>query len=107
MKPLGKHFLFQFLNETAHGMLVSKNSGRIWIANPELENQGGLARWARVTAIGDDVTLVKEQDIVLIAPGMWTVKHEIDEVYFWKSDEEQVWAIASDESVAFDYVAKE
>lgn len=107
VKPLGNTFLFAFLNETVNGMFEQKNAGRIIIAAPTQnrfqDDQGTRARWARVLAVGPRVSNFKNGSIVLIKPGRWTTGFEHDGVKVWKSDEEQVVALGSDESVAFDH----
>lgn len=105
-KPLGNTFLFAFLQETANGSFVAKNKGRIIVSShqaQDLRNQGDTARWARVLAVGPRVKDFKNGDIVLIAPGKWTMGFVHDDVKIWKSDDAWVLALGKDESVAYDY----
>ncbi len=107
IRPLGNTFLFAFLNNTTNGMFEAKSTGKIIIAAPSSnrfqDDQGGRARWARVLAVGPNVSGFKNGNIVLIHPGKWTVGFEHDGVKIWKSDEEQVLAIGADESVAIEH----
>lgn len=102
LRPLHNAFLFQFLNETTSGQFLNKNKGRIIIATPELDTQGTLARWVRVVAVGDRVKDFKVGDVVLVAPGKWTIGFKHEDQKFWKSDDEWVLAIG-DESLAYEY----
>jgi hypothetical protein len=106
LRPLRNEFLFVFLNETANGVFVPKNKGRIIIAahkQNDLRGQGDYARWAKVVAIGRDVKDFKTGDIVLIDKLKWTKGFEYDGVMIWRSDEDKVLALGDDESVAYDY----
>lgn len=103
IRPLGRSFLFAFLNETTEGQFVQKNKGRILLTRPEVDIQGTYARWAKVLAIGPEVKDFKNGDIVLIHPGKWTIGFTHDGVKVWKSDDEWVLATSDDESVAYDY----
>jgi len=106
LKPLGKNFLFAFLNETDGKKFLPKNKGRIILtahAKGDVRGQGEYARWAKVLAIGPLVTEFKNGDIVLIDKLKWTIGFEHDGVRIWKSDQDQVLALADDESIAYDY----
>lgn len=105
-QPLGKNFFFTFLSETKKGMFAQKNSGRIYIPNaaPSTDEQGLLARWVKVEAIGADVKDFNVGDIVLVEPLKWTIGYIFGEHKLWKSDEERVIATTdSDESIAVDF----
>jgi len=103
IRPLGRNFLFAFLNDTVEGQFLQKNKGRILLTRPETDKQGTYARWAKVLAVGPDVEDFKNGDIVLIQPGKWTIGFDHEGVKVWKSDDEWVLATADDESVAIDY----
>jgi hypothetical protein len=105
-QPIGNTFLFTFLSKTKRGMFAQKNAGRIYIPNaaPTTDEQGLLARWVRVEAIGPDVKDFKAGDIVLLEPLKWTIGYIFGENKFWKSDETAVMATTDeDESIAIDF----
>lgn len=105
-QPIGKNFLFTFLSQTKRGMFAQKSSGRIYIPNaaPTTDEQGLLARWVKVEAIGPDVKNFNVGDIVLIEPLKWTIGYIFGNQRLWKSDESQVMATTdSDESIAVDF----
>jgi co-chaperonin GroES (HSP10) len=107
--PLGNTFLFQFLSETKNGLFTQKNKGLIYIPNaaPEIDNQGILCRYGKITAIGEDVKEFGIGDVVLIGAGRWTVGFVINKKTYWKSDEDNVLAVHtcpdSDTSLGYDY----
>lgn len=101
LRPLGKSFLFEFTNETSGGRFIERNSGSIILTNQDILNQGTVARWGKVIAIGDDVVEFDVGDYVLIEALKWTTVVEFEGRKYWKSDEEKVLAIGADESVTF------
>ena len=103
LKPLTNGFLFVFCSDTAGGQFIERNKGQIILTNKDLDSQGKFARWAKVVAIGDDVTDFGVDDIVLIEPLMWTKGFDFEGARYWKSDESKVIAIGADESVTFAY----
>lgn len=103
LKPLGKAFLFSFVNDTYGGQFVERNSGVIQLTNQDLQNQATLSRWVKVVAIGNTVVDFKVGDIVLVEALKWTRELKYEGVKYWKSDETKVLAIAEDESVTYTY----
>ena len=103
LKPLGKFFLFSFLNDTAGGKFIERNRGMIILTNQDLDLQGKFARWAKVEAVGDDVKDFGVGDIVLIEALQWTTEVKFEGKSYWKSDEDKVIAIGEDESVTYTY----
>lgn len=101
LRPLGKAFLFQFVNETYGGKFVEKSSGALILLNQDLSQQATQARWANVVAIGDDVKDFGVGDLVLIEALKWTKELNFEETRYWKSDETRVIAIGLDESVTY------
>lgn len=110
LRPLGKAFLFVFINETRNGMFSQKNKGLIFLPNAatDVDRQGDFARFAKVLAAGTDVTEFKNGDTVLIAALKWTKGFEHDGAKVWKSDEDQVLAIFEDDNldaISYDFYA--
>ena len=103
LKPLGKSFIFQFCSDTYGIGFVEKNKGKIILTNQNLDEQGKFARWGKVVSIGEEVTSIKADDIVLIEALKWTSKMPFEGSNYWKSDEDQVLAIGADESVTYAY----
>jgi hypothetical protein len=106
IRPLHNQFFFVFLNETANGVFVAKNKGRIIIPtvrSQDLRGQGDYGRWGKVLAIGKEVKDFKNGSIVLIDKLQWTKGFEYEGFMIWKSDQDKVLAIGEDESVAYDY----
>lgn len=103
LKPLGNGFLFEFCSATAGGQFIERNRGQIILTNQDLDSQGKFARWAKVVAVGDDVSDFTNGDIVLIESLQWTRGFDFEGKRFWKSDETKVIAIGEDESVTFAY----
>lgn len=105
-QPIGNAFLFTFLSKTRRGLFAQKNAGRIYIPNaaPTVDEQGLLARWVKVEAVGPAVKNFKVGDIVLVEPLKWTIGYIFGEDKYWKSDETVVMATTdSDESIAIDF----
>jgi co-chaperonin GroES (HSP10) len=103
LRPLGNHFLFEFLSDTAGGKFIEKTKSGIILTNQDYELQAKYARWGRVIAIGDDVEDFNEGDLVLIEYGMWTTSTTFEDRKYWKSDQNKVIAISNDESVAYTF----
>jgi hypothetical protein len=103
LRPVANAFLFAFLSDTVEGKFVPKNKGKIILLHHDPDKQGEYARWAKVLAIGNDVTEFKRGDVVLVDKLKWTKGFTHDGIQVWKSDQDQVLAIGDDESVAYDY----
>ena len=104
LRPLKNYFLFAFFNETSGGMFgPDRNRGKIMLVGRDIMTQGTLPRWAKVLAVGPEVTDISVGDIVLIEAGKWTIGFEHEGVKIWKSDQDKVLAIGEDESVTFAY----
>jgi hypothetical protein len=103
LRPLQNSFLFSFLNDTAAGRFIEKNSGSIILTNQDYDSQGKYARWAKVLAVGPKVTDFRTGDIVLIEALQWTKEIRFQGKSFWKSDSSKVIAITQDESAAYTY----
>lgn len=101
LKPLGKAFIFAFTNETSGGKFTERNSGSIILTNISVDEQGKYARWAKVLAVGSEVTEFTTGDLVLIEALMWTNEFTFEKQKMWKSDESKVIAISEDESVVY------
>lgn len=111
LRPLGKSFLFEFLNNTRHGIFTQQNKGLIVLPNaaPDIDRQGDFARFAKVTAVGEGVSAFVVGDVVLISALKWTKGMDVQEdLRLWKSDEDQVIAVHTGEdldSIAYDFYA--
>jgi co-chaperonin GroES (HSP10) len=101
LKPLGRSFLFSFVNETVGGRFIEKNRSTIILTNQDVSQQGNSARWGKVIAVGDKVEDFAEGDLVLIESLQWTVEHKFEDKGYWKSDDSKVIAIGLDESVTY------
>lgn len=105
-RPIGNNFFFSFLSKTRRGVFEQKSGGLIYIPNaaPSVDEQGLMARWCRVEAIGDEITDFNVGDIVLIEPLKWTIGYIFGDKKLWKSDQSRVIATTdSDESIALDF----
>lgn len=103
LKPLGNAFLFSFCSETVGGQFIDKNHGQIILTNQDLSEQGKMARWGKVVAIGNKVKDFQVGDLVLIEALMWTKEFKYLEQRLWKSDDTKVIAIGDDETVTYAY----
>jgi len=89
--PLRKNFLFSFIDETtSDGMFISKTKSGLFMTKRGLQEQSNFARWAKVMAIGSEVTQFNNGDYVLIEPLKWTQGFVYEGVKIWKSDEDKV-----------------
>lgn len=102
LRPLGKSFLFEFASDTAGGLLIEKNLGKI-LLTAEVLNQGKFARWGKVLAVGDMVTDFVPGQWVLIEPLQWTTEIRFQDRKYWKSDETKVLAVTDHERDTFAY----
>jgi hypothetical protein len=110
IRPVGKSFLFAFINETRCGIFTQKNKGLIYLpnANTDVDRQGEFARFAKVLAVGERVTDFKNGDVVLISALKWTKGFVFDEIPVWKSDQDQVLAIYDSKdlsAISYDFYA--
>lgn len=103
LKPLGNSFIFKFLNETAGGRFIERNSGKIILTNQDWDNMGKLARWGRIEAVGNRVRDLKVGDLVLIEALQWTKEMQFEGEGYWKSDESKVIAVSDDLSDTYSY----
>lgn len=101
LRPLGKAFLFQFVNETYGGKFVERNKGSIFLTNQDLTDQAKVARWGKIVAVGSEVEDLHVDQLVLIEALQWTKEYQWEKVRYWKSDESKVMATTTDESVTY------
>jgi co-chaperonin GroES (HSP10) len=87
--------LFQFEEDTTSNRFVNATSSGILISAAD-QNQSGVARWAKVTHIGEQVEDVKVGEYILLEPGRWTSGFYVDGQRYWKTDVDQILA-TSDE----------
>jgi co-chaperonin GroES (HSP10) len=100
LRPLKDNFIFEFTNETRDGKFIEKSKFGFYLTNQRLDTQM-VARWAKVIAIGDEVTDFGVGDYVLIEQGMWTTGLQYEGRTVWKSDQKKVCLIGEDESVTY------
>ena len=103
-RPVKDTFLFEFCNDTAGGQFIEKNKGSIILTNQDMAHQAGTCRWVKVLAVGKDIKDFIVGDMVLVEALKWTTVVKHNEYTFWKSDATKVIAVATDESVIYDYV---
>lgn len=99
--PLKDNFLFEFTNETKDGKFIEKSKAGFILTNIRVDNQMEDARWGKVLAVGPDVTEFAINDLVLIERGMWTTSIRYENQNYWRSEQNKVCAVGTDESVTF------
>jgi hypothetical protein len=95
MQPeaVSNHILFQFVEDIRAGRFVNSTGGQILVSTSDT-NQSNTPRWGKVTHTGPEVLDVKVGEYVLVEPGKWTNGFYIDDVRFWKTDEEQIMLVS-------------
>jgi hypothetical protein len=93
LMPLGKNIIFSFAEETAghNRKFVDSNRGRIVLTHLNFKDQGTVARWGKVQAIGPNVdSEIKVGEYVLVEPLAHTERFKFDGIDMWKTDESRV-----------------
>jgi hypothetical protein len=104
IQPLGKSFTFQFIDEIKNDKFIDKSSAGLILSNPTFDDQT-LSRWVKIVSVGKDVTKVKPNDIVLLKKLKWTqsFKEDLNSEKLWKSDEDQVLSISTNDDELVQY----
>lgn len=97
LKAIGDFFIFQFLNETANGKFINRIKSNIILTEQDLTGQANTPRWGKVLSVGDRVYDVKVNDLVLIEPLQWTPNTIWESQSYWRTREDKVLAITTDE----------
>lgn len=63
-----------------------KTTSGIIMGNDEGKAQGLRARWCRVYATGDDITMIDVGDWILVQHGRWTRGIDIDNIHMYMVD---------------------
>lgn len=100
IETLGNNILFQFVEDVTNTRFINSNTLGIIIA-PSDGNQANVPRWGRVTHLGPDVVDVKIDDYILVEAGMWTTGFFVDEVRYWKTDEDKVLAVSDEPTTTY------
>jgi co-chaperonin GroES (HSP10) len=87
--------IFKFVEKTTQDRFVNSSKAGIIISSQD-STQGQVARWGHVTHVGDDVDAVKPGDYILIEHGMWTNGFYVDDVRYWKTDEDKIMAVSDE-----------
>lgn len=73
--------------------------GRIIVKNDDGKAHGVRPRWARVYAVGDDITEISPGEWILVEHGRWTHAHVIDEIRDEKGEPLKLYQVEWPESV--------
>ena len=90
-----KNVLFQFIEDAIGNRFVNKAASGIIISSTDL-NQSGIARWGKVTHIGEQVDEVQVGEYILLEPGKWTAGFYVDGTRYWKTDVDQILLTADE-----------
>ena len=93
MQPqaLNDHVIFQFIEDIHSGRFVNATKAGVLVSTQDT-NQSNLPRWGKVTHVGPEVLEVKVDEYVLVEPGRWSNGFYVDNVRYWKTDEQQIMA---------------
>ena len=89
IQPLKDGIIFQFYDDSTSSRFVNKTKSGIAIAI-SAKDQANVDRWGVVTRIGPDVKTVKVGEAILVESGFWTPSFDVNNVKFWKTDEQHV-----------------
>lgn len=96
IKAFSNAVIFQFEDETKNGYFEQKQESGIYVPPSHDDSAGQRARWATVSAVGEDVI----DDIavggrILVEALKWTEKFTVDGQSYWKTDQSCVLAVPS------------
>ena len=97
IRPLHNKIFFQFDDKIVknvggvRGFESVSTSGIVVMANDQDATMTG--RWAKVLAVGPEVTDIKSGDRICIHPLRWTSMMTVDQVDFWQTNEDEVMLI--------------
>ena len=81
----------RFVNNSASGIIISQDDG----------NQTLYPRWGKALYVGPDVREIKPGDFILMEQGKWTLGFLIDDVRYWKTDEDKVICTADEPGTTY------
>lgn len=98
IKPLKNNIIFQFLDETdtSHGKFKQISASGFEIISSDTTDSTEKPRWAKIVALGEDVTEVVEGDYVCISPLMWTDHVTYEKAKYWKTDIDNLLLVSKD-----------
>lgn len=98
LRPLGNSVLFTFVDRIERNVgtqqLVRDTKSGIVIAGINFDEQAKSCRWAKVLAVGPEVTDITINDFIYLPPLRWTTGFELDGIKIWKTDEKEILLVS-------------
>jgi len=89
IESVRNHIIFQFVEKNLYGRFINEAASGILISSEDTK-QTNYPRWGKVVAVGPDEIEVSTDDYILIEPGKWTPRFQVDGQDYWKTDSFQV-----------------
>lgn len=95
LETLHKNIIFKFVEEITSSRFVNSTKSGLIISSKDTA-QSSVPRWGEVTQIGPEVLDISVGDFILIEAGKWTPGFYVENVRYWKTDEDKVMAVSDE-----------
>lgn len=104
IRPLHDKIFFTFTEDLTNSTFRPTSSGGIIITDDKSFAEGSKPQWGKVWKIGKEVSeAIKEGMYILIEPGKWTTRINMDNDPFWMTEEAFVMMTSEDVSATVRY----
>ena len=93
LETVKDNIIFQFTEDIQAGRFVNSTGGKILVSAVDVA-QSSIPRWGHVIEVGPEALDVRAGDFILIEPGKWSNGFYVDDLRYWKTDEQQVMVIS-------------
>lgn len=100
IEAIQNNIIFQFVEDVTQTRFVNKAASGILVASGD-GNQTVYPRWGKALHVGPDVREVKPGDYIMIEPGKWTFGFIVEDVRYWKTDEDKVICAADEPGTTY------
>lgn len=98
LNPIKNNIIFRFIDKVdSKGQFVEETTWGLVIPG-HFDSSAKKPRWAEVVAVGPDCKRVKVGRQVLVGALRWTTHFSIDNTKMWKTDENEIVAMRTDEN---------
>jgi co-chaperonin GroES (HSP10) len=104
IRPLHDKIFFTFVEDLSSTTFRPTSKFGIILTDDKSFSEGSKPQWGKVWKIGAEVSeAIKAGLYILIEPGKWTTRINVDNEPFWMTEESFVMATADDASATFKY----
>jgi co-chaperonin GroES (HSP10) len=97
VKPLYDRIFFTFVEDLLSTNFMPKTKSGIFISDNFDYSEVKKPQWGKVQRCGDATSEdILSSTYILIEPGKWTTRINVDDLTFWQTEEKHVLAVSND-----------